>query len=50
MAILSEVSTPDKFESHSSLKTSFTIIPGLRSNFYGWESFYEANSLDILGL
>ena len=50
MAILSKVFKPDKFESHNSLKLSFTNIRGLRSNFVDCESFLESNSLDILTL
>ena len=38
------------FESHNSLKLSFTNIRGLRSNFVGCESFLESNSPDILAL
>ena len=33
MTILSKAGKPDNFESHNSLKLSFTNIPGLRSNF-----------------
>ena len=50
MAILSKVCKPDNFESHNSLKLSFTSIRGLRSNFVGCESFLESNSPDILAL
>ena len=49
MAILSEACKPDNFESHNSLKLSFTNIQGLRSNF-DCESFLESNSPDILAL
>ena len=49
MAILSKVCKPDNFESHNSLKLSFTNIQGLRSNF-DCESFLESNSPDILAL
>ena len=38
------------FESHNSLKLSFTNIWGLRSNFVDCESFLESNSPDILAL
>ena len=50
MAILSKVCKPDNFESHNSLKVSFTNIRGLRSNFVDCESFLESNSPDILAL
>ena len=50
MAILSKVCKPDNFESHNSLKLSFTNIRGLRSNFVDCESFLESNSPDILAL
>ena len=50
MAILSKACQPDNFESHNSLKLSFTNIQGLRSNFVDCESFLESNSLDILAL
>ena len=50
MAILSKVCKPDNFESHNSLKFSFTNIRGLRSNFVDCESFLESNSPDILAL
>ena len=49
-AILSEVSEPDNFESHDSLKLSFVNIWGLWSNFIDCESFLESNSPDILAL
>ena len=41
---------PDNFESHNSLKLSFTNIRGLRLNFVDCESFLESNSPDILAL
>ena len=50
MAILSKASKLDNFESHNSLKLSFTNIQGLRSNFADCESFLESNSPDILAL
>ena len=50
MAILSKARKPDNFESHDSLKLSFTNIRGLRSNFVDFESFLESNSRDILAL
>ena len=46
MAILSKWCKPGNFESHNSLKVSFTNIWGLCSNFVECES----NSLDILAL
>ena len=48
MAILSKACKPDNFESHNSLKLSFTNIPGLHLNFVDCESFLESNSSDIL--
>ena len=50
MAILSKACKPDNFESHNSLKLSFTSIWGLRSNFVDCESFLESNSPDILAV
>ena len=50
MAILSKVCKSDNFESHNSLKLSFTNIRGLRSNFVDCESFLESNSPEILAL
>ena len=50
MVILSKACKPDNFESHNSLKLSFTNIQGLRSNFVDCESFLESNSSDILTL
>ena len=50
MAILSKGCKQDNFESHNSLKLSFTNIRGLRSNFVACESFLESNSPDILTL
>ena len=50
MVILSKRCKPDNFESHISLKLSFTNICGLRSNFAECESFFESNSPDILAL
>ena len=50
MAILLKACKPDNFESHNSLKLSFTNIQGLRSNFVDCESFLESNSPDILAL
>ena len=50
MAILSKGCKPDNFESHNSLKLSFTDICGLCSNFAECEFFLESNSPDILAL
>ena len=50
MAILSKECKPDNFESHNSLKLSFTNIHGLCLNFVECESFFESNSPDILAL
>ena len=50
MAVLSKACKPDNFESHNSLKLSFTNILGLRSNFVDCESFLESNSPDIFAL
>ena len=50
MAILSKACKADNFESHNSLKLSFTNIRGIRSNFVDCESFLESNSPDILAL
>ena len=50
MNILSKACKPDNFESHNSLKLSFTNIRGLHLNFVDCESFLESNSPDILAL
>ena len=50
MAILLKGCKPDNFESHNSLKLSFTNIRGLCLNFVDCESFLESNSPDILAL
>ena len=50
MTILSKACNPDNFESHKSLKLSFTNIRELCSNFVDCESFLESNSHDILAL
>ena len=50
MVILAKGRKPDNFESHSSLKLSFTNIQGLRPNFVDCESFLESNFPDILAL
>ena len=47
MAILSKACKSDNFESHNSLKHSFTNIQGLCSNFVDCDSFLESNSHDI---
>ena len=48
MTILSKACKPDNFESHNSLKLSFTNIGGLRSNFVDCEYFLESNSPEFL--
>ena len=50
MAILSKGCKPDNFESHNSLKLSFTNICGLPSKFVECKSFLESNFPDILAL
>ena len=51
MTILSKACKPDNFESHNSLKLSFTNVQGLCSNFVDCESFLESNCPDdILAL
>ena len=50
MTILSKGCKPDNFQSHNSLRFSFTNIQGLCSNFVDCESFRESNSPDILVL
>ena len=50
MAILSKGCKPDNFESHNSLKLSFTNIQRLHSNFVDFEYFLESNYPDILAL
>ena len=50
MTILSKGCKPDNFESHNSLKLSFTNICGLSSNFVECKSFLESNFPDILAL
>ena len=47
---LSKRCKPDNFESHNSLKLSFTNICGLRLNFVECEFFLESNSPYILAL
>ena len=50
MIVLSKACKPDNFESHNSLKLSFTNIRGLRSNFVDCESFLESSSPEVLAL
>ena len=50
MAISSKACKPDNFESHNSLKLSFTNIWGFRLHFVDCKSFLESNSPDILAL
>ena len=50
MTILSKACKQDNFQSHNSLKLSFTNIRGLRSNFVHCEPFLESNSPDVLAL
>ena len=50
MSILLKACKPDNYESHNSLKLSFTNIQGLRLNFVDCESFLKSNSPDILAL
>ena len=50
MAILSKGCKPYNFESHNSLKISFTNIWELCWNFVNCESFLESNSPDILAV
>ena len=50
MVISSKGCKPDNFESHNSLKLSFTNIQGLHLNFVDCEYFLESNSTDILAL
>ena len=48
MAILSKACKPDKFESHNSLKLSFTNVQGLHLNFVDSESFLNETFLTFL--
>ena len=50
MTILSKSCKPDTYESHNSLKLSFTNIWSLLWNFVDCESFLESNSPEILAL
>ena len=48
MTILSKACKPDNFESHNSVKLSFTNIRDLRLNFGDCESFLELISPEFL--
>ena len=50
LAILSKEFEPYNFKSPNSLKLSFTNIWGLCSNFVEYESFFDSNFPNILGL
>ena len=50
MTIVSKGCKADNFESHKSLRLSFTNIQGLCSNFVDCVSFLKSNSPDILAL
>ena len=50
MAILSKGSKPGNFESHNSLKLSFTSIQGFHSNFVECESFLLSIYSDIFAI
>ena len=50
MAVLSKTCKSDNFESHNSLKLSFTNIRGVNSNFVNCESFFQPNAPEILAL
>ena len=50
MAIVSKECNPNNFESHNSLKRSFTNIRGLCLKFADCKSLLESNSLDVLAL
>ena len=50
MVILAKRYKPYNFESHNSLKLSFTNIQSLHSNFVGCESYLESISPNILAL
>ena len=50
MIILSKACKPNNFESHNSLKLSFTNIQGLCSKFVDCKSFLQSNCPDILAL
>ena len=48
MVILSKACKADNFESHNTLKLSFTNIRDPHLNFVNCEYFLESNSPDIL--
>ena len=48
MVILSKACKPDNFESHNSMKLSFTNIRDPHLNFVDFEYFLESNSPKIL--
>ena len=50
MTILSKECKTDNFESHNSLKLSFTNVHGLRLNFDECEFLLESNSPKVLAL
>ena len=50
MGVLSKACKPGNFESHDSLKLSFTNIRGLRLNFVDCKSILKWNAPDILAL
>ena len=50
MVILLKACKPNNFESHNSLKFSFTNIQGLCSKFVDCKSFLQSNSPDIIAL
>ena len=48
--LLSKSCKPENFQSHNTVKLSFTNTLDLCFNFVGWESFLESDSSDILAL
>ena len=50
MTIVSKGCKSDNFESHKSLRLSFTNIQGLCLNFVDCKSFLKSNSPDILAM
>ena len=48
--VITKACKPDNYESHNSLKLSFTNIRGLHWYFVDCESFLESISPDILAL
>ena len=50
MTILLKACKPDNFESHKSLKLSFTNIQGLLLNLVDCKSFLESGSPNILAV